>query len=133
MASSLVFCFSTQHPSSAKICMVGRKIPSGDTDLVDGNEEQKKKKLRILVAGGGVGGLVLGLAAKNRGFGVKVFERNLSAVRGEGAHRGPIQLQTNALAVLKAIDKQVVEKIMEAECVTGDPINGLADGIAGHC
>ncbi|KAI3984299.1 hypothetical protein MKX01_011253 [Papaver californicum] len=95
-------------------------------------KEKEKKKLRILIAGGGVGGLVLALAAKNRGFEVKVFEKNLSAITGEGRYRGPIQLQSSALAVLEAIDRDVAKEIMEAGCVTGDRINGLADGVTGE-
>ncbi|KAI3867980.1 hypothetical protein MKX03_035196 [Papaver bracteatum] len=95
-------------------------------------KNKEKKKLRILIAGGGVGGLVLALAAKNRGFEVKVFEKKLSAIRGEGRYRGPIQLQSNALAVLEAIDKDVAKEIIEAGCVTGDRINGLADGATGE-
>lgn len=94
-------------------------------------EGDEKKRLRILIAGGGIGGLVLALAAKNRGFDVCVFEKDLSAVRGEGRHRGPIQLLSSALAVLQAIDENVARQIMEAGCVTGDRINGLADGLSG--
>ncbi|GFY92135.1 zeaxanthin epoxidase [Actinidia rufa] len=90
-----------------------------------------RKRLRILIAGGGVGGLVLALAAKKRGYDVKVFERDLSAVRGEGQHRGPIQLLSSALAVLESIDKDVAKRIVEAGCVTGNRINGLADGLSG--
>ncbi|KAG8646365.1 zeaxanthin epoxidase, chloroplastic isoform X2 [Manihot esculenta] len=94
-------------------------------------EGDEKKRLRILIAGGGIGGLVLALAAKNRGFDVCVFEKDLSAVRGEGRHRGPIQLLSSALAVLQAIDENAARQIMEAGCVTGDRINGLADGLSG--
>ncbi|XP_077254135.1 zeaxanthin epoxidase, chloroplastic-like [Tasmannia lanceolata] len=94
-------------------------------------EGEKRSKVRILIAGGGIGGLVLALAAKNRGFEVKVFEKNLSAVRGEGRHRGPIQLHCKALAVLQSMDKEVADQIMKAGCVNGDRINGLADGISG--
>ena len=72
----------------------------------------------MLVAGGGIGGLVLALAAKHRGYEVKVFEKDLSAVRGEGRHRGPIQLLSGALAVLETIDQSVARQIMEAGCVT---------------
>ncbi|KDP20392.1 hypothetical protein JCGZ_05275 [Jatropha curcas] len=95
-------------------------------------ERYENKRFRMLIAGGGIGGLVLALAAKHKGFDVKVFEKDLSAVRGEGKHRGPIQLLSSALAVLQAIDKQVAEQIMEAGCVTGDRINGLADGVSGE-
>lgn len=86
----------------------------------------------MLIAGGGIGGLVLALAAKHRGYEVKVFEKDLSAVRGEGRHRGPIQLLSSALAVLEAIDQSVAKQIMDAGCVTGNRTNGLADGISGE-
>ncbi|XP_010484561.1 PREDICTED: zeaxanthin epoxidase, chloroplastic [Camelina sativa] len=107
------------------------------TALVE--EEQKresvtdktKKKSRVLVAGGGIGGLVFALAAKKKGFDVLVFEKDLSAIRGEGQYRGPIQIQSNALAALEAIDTDVAEQVMVAGCITGDRINGLVDGISG--
>lgn len=89
------------------------------------------KKLRVLVAGGGIGGLMFALAAKRKGFDVVVFEKDLSAIRGEGQYRGPIQIQSNALAALEAIDMGVAEEVMEAGCITGDRINGLVDGISG--
>ncbi|CAL9150106.1 zeaxanthin epoxidase, chloroplastic-like [Musa acuminata AAA Group] len=90
------------------------------------------RKLRILVAGGGIGGLVFALAAKRKGFDVMVFEKDLSAIRGEGQYRGPIQIQSNALAALEAIDMDVAEEVMKAGCITGDRINGLVDGISGN-
>ncbi|KAI5014975.1 hypothetical protein ZWY2020_056365 [Hordeum vulgare] len=90
-----------------------------------------KGKPRVLVAGGGIGGLVLALAARRKGYDVTVFERDISAVRGEGQYRGPIQIQSNALAALEAIDMSVAEEVMREGCVTGDRINGLVDGISG--
>ncbi|KAJ0984524.1 hypothetical protein J5N97_002880 [Dioscorea zingiberensis] len=89
------------------------------------------RKPRILIAGGGIGGLVLALAAKRKGFDVLVFEKDMSAIRGEGQYRGPIQIQSNALAALEAIDMDVAEEVMRAGCITGDRINGLVDGISG--
>ncbi|KAK6923042.1 Forkhead-associated (FHA) domain [Dillenia turbinata] len=97
-----------------------------------GSEAESKKKLRVLVAGGGIGGLVFALAAKRKGFDVLVFEKDLSAIRGEGQYRGPIQIQSNALAALEAIDLEVAEEIMNAGCITGDRINGLVDGISAN-
>ncbi|KAK8448910.1 hypothetical protein SEVIR_7G124450v4 [Setaria viridis] len=96
-----------------------------------GGKEEEKRKPRVLVAGGGIGGLVFALAAQRKGYEVTVFERDLSAVRGEGQYRGPIQIQSNALAALEAIDMSVAEEVMRAGCVTGDRINGLVDGISG--
>lgn len=74
---------------------------------------------------------MLALAARKKGFEVIVFERDVSAIRGEGQYRGPIQIQSNALAALEAIDMGVAEEVMRAGCVTGDRINGLVDGISG--
>ncbi|XP_074304198.1 zeaxanthin epoxidase, chloroplastic [Silene latifolia] len=91
-----------------------------------------EKRLKVLVAGGGIGGLVFALAAKKKGFEVMVFEKDLSAIRGEGQYRGPIQIQSNALAALEAIDMDVAEQVMAAGCVTGDRINGLVDGVSGN-
>lgn len=94
-------------------------------------QAEKKKKIRVLVAGGGIGGLVFALAAKRKGFEVMVFEKDLSAVRGEGQYRGPIQIQSNALAALEAIDSDVADEVMKLGCITGDRINGLVDGVSG--
>lgn len=96
-----------------------------------GDRTLQKKKLRVLVAGGGIGGLVFALAAKRKGFEVVVFERDLSAIRGEGQYRGPIQIQSNALAALEAIDSEVADQVMRVGCITGDRINGLVDGLSG--
>lgn len=105
------------------------------TALVEDEKKREtvteKKKSRVLVAGGGIGGLVFALAAKKKGFDVLVFEKDLSAIRGEGQYRGPIQIQSNALAALEAIDTDVAEQVMEAGCITGDRINGLVDGVSG--
>ncbi|KAF5736150.1 zeaxanthin epoxidase chloroplastic [Tripterygium wilfordii] len=95
------------------------------------SNQPEKRKLRVLVAGGGIGGLVFALAAKKKGFEVVVFEKDLSAIRGEGQYRGPIQIQSNALAALEAIDTQVAEEVYEVGCITGDRVNGLVDGVSG--
>lgn len=88
-------------------------------------------KPRVLVAGGGIGGLVFALAARRKGFEVLVLEKDVTAVRGEGKYRGPIQLQSNALAVLEAVDAASADEIMDAGCITGDRVNGIVDGITG--
>ncbi|CAL5324654.1 unnamed protein product [Camellia sinensis] len=70
--------------------------------------------------------------SKKKGFDVMVFEKDLSAIRGEGQYRGPIQIQSNALAALEAIDLEVADEVMKTGCITGDRINGLVDGISGN-
>ena len=54
---------------------------------------QQAFKPRVLIAGAGIGGLVLAVGLLNKGFDVQVFERDLTAIRGEGKYRGPIQVQ----------------------------------------
>jgi len=133
-----------------------------DTEIA--NAEQP---LRLLIAGGGIGGLVLARgayfveqlrssarggvrlslspsvsisiltpltlsAALAAGCHVTVFERDASAIRGEGKYRGPIQIQSNALAALQAIHAPTADAVMAAGCITGDRINGLVDGVSGQ-
>jgi 2-polyprenyl-6-methoxyphenol hydroxylase-like FAD-dependent oxidoreductase len=43
-----------------------------------------------------------------------------------------LQVQSNALAALEAIDADMAHDIMASGCVTGDRINGLCDGVSGE-
>ena len=43
-----------------------------------------------------------------------------------------LQIQSNALAALEAIDADVADQVMRDGCVTGDRINGLCDGVTGE-
>jgi len=91
--------------------------------------------LDVVIAGAGIGGLVLALALLRRAepgaVRLRIFERDLTAIRGEGKYRGPIQVQSNALAALEAIDPVAADAVMAAGCVTGDRVNGLCDGVSG--
>lgn len=132
---SLVFSPSALH-NNIKQRRRSRRVVASASDATTGSVERpntpgSSPKLRILIAGGGIGGLVFALAAKRKGFDVLVFEKDISAIRGEGQYRGPIQIQSNALAALEAIDPEVAEEVMEVGCITGDRINGLVDGITG--
>lgn len=86
----------------------------------------------VLIAGGGIGGLVLAVGLLKQGIDVKVLERDLTAIRGEGKYRGPIQVQSNALAALQALDEEIAEEVLRRGCITGDRINGLCDGVSGE-
>ena len=90
-----------------------------------------KVPFKVVIVGGGIGGLVLAAGLLKKGYTVQVLERDLTAVRGEGKYRGPIQIQSNALAALEALDAPAAEQIMAEGCITGDRINGLCDGLTG--
>eukprot|EP00887_Chlorella_sp_A99_P007153 scaffold2.g7153.t1 len=87
--------------------------------------------LRVIVAGGGIGGLLMAAGLLKRGFDVVVLERDLTSIKGEGKYRGPIQIQSNALAALEAVDEGIAEQVCAGGCATGDRINGLCDGVTG--
>lgn len=89
------------------------------------------RKPRVLIAGAGIGGLVAAVGLLKAGYDVQIFERDTTAIRGEGKYRGPIQIQSNALAALEVIDGEVAEKVCANGCITGDRINGLCDGVSG--
>lgn len=42
-----------------------------------------------------------------------------------------LQVQSNALAALEAVDEAIAERVYEEGCITGDRVNGLCDGITG--
>jgi zeaxanthin epoxidase len=84
--------------------------------------------LRVLIAGGGVGGLTLANAlAKNEKVAVTVLERTSQFKR----FGGPIQLASNALQVYRELDADLAAKIEAAATYTGDKTNGIKDGIRG--
>ncbi len=47
--------------------------------------EHKTSKPKVIIAGAGIGGLVLAVGLLNKGFPVQLLERDLTAIRGEGA------------------------------------------------
>jgi len=92
----------------------------GKVQLLEG------RPLRVIVAGGGIGGLCTALVLKNEGCDVSVFEK----AREYKPFGGPIQIASNALESLQRIDPQVYAKILESSTMIGDRINGLKDGIS---
>jgi 2-polyprenyl-6-methoxyphenol hydroxylase-like FAD-dependent oxidoreductase len=52
----------------------------------------EQRPLKVLIAGAGIGGLVLAVSLMKKGIDVAVFERDFTAIRGEGKYRGPIQV-----------------------------------------
>ena len=62
---------------------------------------------KVVIAGAGIGGLVLAVGLLKRGFEVTVLERDMTAIRGEGKYRGPIQVRalTPLLLLLVAAER----------------------------
>ena len=56
------------------------------------NRSLDSTKPKVIIAGAGIGGLVLAVGLLNKGFPVQCLERDLTAIRGEGKYRGPIQV-----------------------------------------
>eukprot|EP00611_Tribonema_gayanum_P021375 TRINITY_DN4093_c0_g1_i1.p1 TRINITY_DN4093_c0_g1~~TRINITY_DN4093_c0_g1_i1.p1 ORF type:complete len:435 (-),score=55.08 TRINITY_DN4093_c0_g1_i1:861-2165(-) len=81
--------------------------------------------LRVILAGGGVGGLLAAKYLKQSGFDVTVFEKTDSFKR----FGGPIQLASNALSTIKAIDPKLFESLMKKFTFTGVRTNGIMDGL----
>lgn len=86
----------------------------------------EKEPLRLLVAGGGVGGLALANAVKTMPHvHVSVLERTSTFKR----FGGPIQLASNAMATLRYLDDDLYKKIEGKATWTGNLTNGIKDGI----
>jgi len=81
--------------------------------------------LRVAIAGGGVGGLMSAFALQKKGIDVVIYERTSEFKR----FGGPIQLASNALSTIKAIDTTLFNDIMEKFTFTGVRTSGIKDGI----
>lgn len=84
--------------------------------------------LKVLIAGGGVGGLVAAKAIRDAG-GKRVEVQVLERVRDFKLFGGPIQLASNALQTIKGIDPELFAKIEAKATFTGNRQCGIKDGI----
>lgn len=86
----------------------------------------EESPLRVVIAGAGVGGLALANSlSRIPHIDVKVIERTDQFKR----FGGPIQLASNALQVVKEMDENIFNQVMEKFTFTGDKENGIKDGI----
>eukprot|EP00978_Attheya_sp_CCMP212_P041803 scaffold244396_cov52-Attheya_sp.AAC.2 len=86
---------------------------------------RKGRALKVAIAGGGVGGLTTALCMLQKGFDVTVYEKTAAFAR----FGGPIQFASNALSVLKEIDSNVFDRIMDKFTFTGTRTCGIKDGL----
>lgn len=80
--------------------------------------------LRVVIAGGGVAGLVTAAACHAKGMRVAIFEQ----ASQYAPYGGPIQIQSNALRALQRINPTVYQEILKAGTVTADRVSGLKIG-----
>jgi hypothetical protein len=98
---------------------------SAPLDVPDGGRVvTAAEPLRVLVAGGGLAGLIVAAACHAKGMKVAIFEQAGSYA----PYGGPIQIQSNALRALRRINEDVYQEIVRAGTVTADRVSGLKIG-----
>mmetsp|Transcript_23817 Transcript_23817/g.66076 ORF Transcript_23817/g.66076 Transcript_23817/m.66076 type:complete len:552 (+) Transcript_23817:178-1833(+) len=117
-----------QHRSPGFVCYAQQVEASSGNGAASVGTEREARPLKVLIAGGGIGGLSAALSCRRNGMDVTVFEK----VQEYKPFGGPIQLQCNALSALECIAPDVYAKVQQAGTVTGDRINGLLDGVSGE-
>ncbi|CAK9009732.1 unnamed protein product [Durusdinium trenchii] len=90
-----------------------------------GERPKEGKPLKVIVAGGGVGGLTSAFSMLKQGWDVRVYEKTGKFAR----FGGPIQFASNATATLKAIDERLFERVMEKFTFTATRRCGIKDGL----
>jgi len=80
--------------------------------------------LTVLIAGGGLAGLVTAAACHAKGMRVAIFEQASSYA----PYGGPIQIQSNALRAIQRISPALYEELVAAGTVTADRVSGLKIG-----
>jgi FAD binding domain len=99
-------------------------VSTAEIDLL-GLPARPGRPLKVIIAGGGVGGLTAALFMLKKGFDVTVCEKTSAFAR----FGGPIQFASNALSVLKEIDDRLFDRVMEKFTFTGIRTCGIKDGL----
>lgn len=99
-------------------------VPDVDYDLL-GLPARPGRRLKVAIAGGGVGGLTAALCMLKKGFDVTIYEKTAAFAR----FGGPIQFASNALSVLKEIDDELFNRVMAKFTFTGTRACGIKDGM----
>jgi zeaxanthin epoxidase len=117
---------AAEDAAQAKGCADGDKGDEWWRQPLDDQyrEVTEDRPLRVLIAGGGVAGLVTAAACHSRGMDVAIFEQ----ASQYAPYGGPIQIQSNALRALERINTKVYDEIRKAGTVTADRVSGLKIG-----
>lgn len=100
-------------------------VSSDSVSELLGRPARPGRPLKVAIAGGGVGGLTTALCMLKKGFDVTVYEKTAAFAR----FGGPIQFASNALSVLKEIDENLFERVMDKFTFTGTRACGIKDGL----
>jgi len=98
---------------------------TSEAGVTAGERPDRGKPLKVIIAGGGVGGLTTAMAMLKKGMDVKVYEKTGKFAR----FGGPIQFASNATSTLKAIDERLFDRIMAKFCFTATRRCGIKDGL----
>jgi len=111
-----------RQSAARRINHKGRRL----VQLAVAGEVTEANPLRVIVAGGGVGGLMTAKAlSKVPTLKVSMLEQATQFAR----FGGPIQLASNALSTIRKIDEDLFNALMERFTFTGHRRNGLVDGL----
>ena len=115
---------ASEDAAKAKGCSVDDGNEWWRSPLPKESEISEDRPLRVLIAGGGVAGLVTAAACHAKGMQVAIFEQ----ASQYAPYGGPIQIQSNALRALERINPNVYEELVKAGTVTADRVSGLKIG-----
>lgn len=108
----------TEDDDDAAWWRTPRAVPEGGR-AITGDDP-----LTVLVAGGGLAGLVVAAACHAKGMRVALFEQASSYA----PYGGPIQIQSNALRALQQINPTIYAELVAAGTCTADRVSGLKIG-----
>lgn len=97
------------------------------TDEPVPDELSDASRLRVLIAGAGIGGMLAANGLAKAGHEVHLFEK-APELRTTG---GPILIQSNALASIEAINRTLAREAMRVGVINACRVNGVKDGLNG--
>lgn len=101
-------------------------VSNGDSRVPD-DAVSADAPLRVLIAGGGLGGLFAAISLRNAGADVAVIERT-------GEYRpfgGPIQLASNGVSTIKATSESLFRRVHDVSRPFWRTTSGIRDGLNG--
>ncbi|KAJ1628816.1 hypothetical protein T492DRAFT_874436 [Pavlovales sp. CCMP2436] len=101
--------------ASPRMATLDRPLQSDDPDMIT-----QERPLKVLIAGSGIGGMLLANGLAKAGAEVHLFEKS-TELRASG---GPILIQSNALASIEAINRTIAREAMRVGTINACRVNG---------